>query len=266
MALPDSVRAFWYEMCALSNRATRTPWGVVATDPRFPLVWEANMACVMEAAPELTLGEIQSALHPALRQAGAVYEHVEFWEPSRIGPALEEARARRQHGDPDVVMVRQGTVQLAPLPADVEVQEVRVPEPRFWPWYRSSLAQFGMRLSETVLDQMMERTRSVSMPAGMRWFVATIDGEPAGYTSLISLAGVGYLDGVVTMPGFRSRGVATATILRAVEASGRAGDAEVFLLTDPAGNARPLYERLGFRVAAQVEGCTRLLDAAEDPA
>jgi ribosomal protein S18 acetylase RimI-like enzyme len=86
-----------------------------------------------------------------------------------------------------------------------------------------------------------------------------MNGEPAGYTSLLSSEGVGYLDNVVTMPPFRRRGVATGTVIAAVRSSLRSGDDRVFLLAERGGNAQRLYERLGFRVRSQIESYTRPL-------
>src|SRR5207247_8046361 len=99
--------------------------------------------------------------------------------------------------------------------------------------------------------------REVFLPAGMRWFVVSVAGEPAGYASLISLEGTGYLDNVVTMPAHRRRGIASAAVTAAVAASQRAGDDHVFLLAERAGDPQRLYERLGFRVAAPIESFTR---------
>jgi GNAT superfamily N-acetyltransferase len=260
MTLPEPVRSFWYAMCTLGQRSFRTPWGVVATDRRFPLVWEANLACVMEPSPDLTAEDIDSALHPALREAGAPYEHVEFWETSGLGPALEGAQRRAERRSPDVVMTFEGPAgDIPPRPPDLDIEEVTAPDADFWPWLRGSLAEYGMTLSDQVLDQLVDRFRTVLVPAGLRWFVAHLDGRRAGYAGLLSLSRVGYVEGVVTMPGFRGRGVASATVARAIRASTEAGDRALFLLTDPDGNARRLYERLGFRVAAAVEGCTRHL-------
>jgi ribosomal protein S18 acetylase RimI-like enzyme len=156
-----------------------------------------------------------------------------------------------------------------PLPAtsasEVHVNEVAHPDDAFWPWYRDSLSEFGLELSIDVLDQMVRRTREVFLPAGLRWFVGGIDGEPAGYASLLSLGGVGYLDNVVTMPGFRRRGVAGATVASAVSASRKAGDRHLFLLAEQDGDAQRLYEGLGFRVAAKVESYTARIPV-EDPA
>jgi predicted GNAT family acetyltransferase len=74
---------------------------------------------------------------------------------------------------------------------------------------------------------------------------------------------VGYLDNVVTMPPFRRRGVASATVTAAVGASLGSGDRHVFLLAEKDGDPQRLYERLGFRVRSPIESFTRLL--GEDP-
>jgi ribosomal protein S18 acetylase RimI-like enzyme len=118
---------------------------------------------------------------------------------------------------------------------------------------------------DEVLDQMVERTRAVFVPAGVRWFLGYVDGEMAGYTSLISLEAVGYLDSVVTMPEFRGRGLGAATVSRAIEASQVSGDQALFLLTEEDNPARRLYERLGFRVMAKVESFTRPLEGTASP-
>src|SRR5205823_11031672 len=117
--------------------------------------------------------------------------------------------------DPDVVMTFEGG-RIPPPSGVVDVVEVRAPDQDFWPWYRDSLSEFGTAPSAEVLDQMVERIRGVFLPAGLRWFVGHIDGRRAGYASMVAARGVAYIDNVVTMPGFRRRGVATATVSAAI--------------------------------------------------
>jgi ribosomal protein S18 acetylase RimI-like enzyme len=262
VSLPDFVRRFWYASIELGQRTARTPWGAVATDRRYPLVWDANNAAVLEPAKGLTTAAIRADLAPALHAAGAPYEHVEFWDTSAGGPALEEYRRTGQRPDPDVVMVLD---RPAPPGSGNSAQtlEVARPDRSFWDWYRESLREFGTAQSEDLLDQMTDRTAEVFVPAGLRFYVGLLDGQRVGYASLLSLEGVGYLDNVVTMPSFRRRGVATATVTAAVLASLAGGDRHVFLLAERDGEPQRLYERLGFRVCSPVESFTRLL--AEDP-
>jgi GNAT superfamily N-acetyltransferase len=255
MTLPEPVKRFWYAAMALGRGVERTPWGAVATDDRFPLVWDANSAAVLEPDGVTTAAGIREVLYPALAAAGAPYEHVEFWETEGQGSILEEFRREADIPDPDVVMVSEGTPPDAP-PTEVRVEEMTDPGTAFWPWYRESLREFGMALSEDVLDQMVRRTREVLLPAGLRWFVGHLDGRPAGYASLISLEDVGYMDNVVTVPELRRRGVATACVAGAVRTSTEGGDRLVFLLAERDGYPQRLYERMGFRTVAPVESFT----------
>jgi ribosomal protein S18 acetylase RimI-like enzyme len=262
MTIPDFVRRFWYASMELGQRTERTGWGAVATDRRFPLVWDANNAAVLEPDHGLRTEDIRAALLPNLRGAGAPYEHVEFWETAAGSPALEDFRRNGQRPDPDVVMVFDGPLPQPPA-GEVRVEEVTTPDRSFWSWYRDSLREFEMELSEDVLDQLVRRTRDVFLPAGLSWFVGILEGERAGYAGLISLEGVGYLDNVVTMPGYRRRGVAGAAVARAVRASMERGDRDLFLLASRGGDAQRLYEGLGFRVAAPIESFTTLLPSPE---
>jgi ribosomal protein S18 acetylase RimI-like enzyme len=270
MELPHPVRVFCRAAAELGEHSARTRWGVVMSDSRYPLIWDANNAAVLEPASNLTAEEIREVLLPELRAAGAPVEHVEFWDPSG-SQALEELRraqdpawrAHRPHTDAVMVFRPGAGAATGAARPGVGVEESLELDEDFWAWYRTSLPEFGDELSADVLDQMVARIRTLFVPAGLRFFVGWHDGQRAGYTSLLSLEGVGYLDGVVTMPGFRRRGVASATVLAAVEASRAAGDRFLFLLTETEGDARRLYERLGFRVASEVESFTRPLVSQE---
>src|SRR6266511_3750203 len=165
--------------------------------------------------PRFTAAAIRADLAPALHAAGAPCEHVEFWDISAGGPALEEYRRSGQRPDPDMVMVLD-RLALPGRGGSVQTLEVARPDRSFWDWYRESLHEFGTAKSEDLLDQMTDRTAEVFVPAGLRFYVGLLDGQRVGYTSLLSLERVGYLDNVVTMPSFRLRGVATATVTATV--------------------------------------------------
>ena len=264
MTLPEPIRDFWYAACDLEERSRRTPWGVVVTDSRYPRVWDANNAAVMEVSPDLTMDHIRSVLTPALNQSGATHEHIEFWETSVESPAILEMRRSGERPEPDVAMTFEGPTEPAlgaGLDHGVAVEELTRLDETFWRWYRDSLKEFRMELADDLLDQMVDRVRRVFLPH-MRFFVGYADGEMAGYTSLLSLAGVGYLDDVVTMPQFRRRGIASTTVTRSVQESLASGARAVFLLAEKNGAPQRLYERLGFLVRATIDSFTRPLQGA----
>jgi ribosomal protein S18 acetylase RimI-like enzyme len=256
--LPDPVRAFWYAACELGERVIRTPWGLVSTDSRYPIIYDANNASVLEPGQQPTLEDIRSVLHPALLEAGATQEHIEFWESTGRSPAQLELRKEGGRPQWDAVMVFEGPLAAAPA-SDVVVREITEPDEELWSWYSATRVEFGEANTPDVLDQLLARDRTVFHPAGLRWFIAFLDGEMGGVATLLSLESVGYVDGVVTLPAFRKRGVASATVARAVRASDDAGNRSLFLLTDDGSDAQRLYERLGFRTASTIETFSRPL-------
>lgn len=256
MTMPEPIKSFWYAFEELGETFVRTPWGVVVSDSRFPFVYDANHAGVLEAAPDLGAAEIRRALLPALRRAGAAHEHFEFMDLADAVPALEELMDESpEHTDPDVTMVYHGDGRA--LPSPFAVREVVEPDESFWDLHRRSRNEFGDEpLEEPVVEQLVGRDREVMVPAGLRFFAGFAGEEPAGFSSLISLAGVGYVDNVVTMPPFRRRGLAAATVTAAAAASRAAGDRALFLLAEDGGAPQRLYERLGFRVVCRNVGVT----------
>ena len=99
----------------------------------------------------------------------------------------------------------------------------------------------------------------VFVPAGMRFFAGRIGGEIVGFTSLIPRDGAAYVDNVVTLSAHRRRGVASATVTRALAEAEEQGIATVFLLAEENGDPQRLYEKLGFRVVSRAMGFTRPL-------
>jgi ribosomal protein S18 acetylase RimI-like enzyme len=256
--LPGPVRDFWYAASALGERFQRTPWGALMTDSRYPLIYDANNATVLEPAPDLTMDEVLAPLRPALREAGAHDEHIEVWETSVESHLLREIRRLAPAQRADVVMMFETGPPL-PDAALVEIREVAEPDESFWAWYEPMRAQYGEQMTQPVLDQLAARDRALFVPAGLRFLVGMVDGLEAGFASLLSLDGVGYIDNVITLPGFRRRGVATATVSAAVRTSLGRGDRTMFLLAEENGDPQRLYERLGFRTRSRIESLTRPL-------
>lgn len=257
MPLPEPFRAFFYAYESLSGRAHHTPWGLVTTDPTYPRVYDANKAMVLEPAPDLGFEDIAAELSPLLAGDGIAFEHYEFMDLSDGCPALDEARQRSGHVRPDVVMAHEGGGG-PPVPGDGSVEAIEITEPDedLWRAYRETRNDFGETMTDEVIDQLVRRDRDLFAPAGQRLFAGFVDGHLAGFTSLISLAGAGYIDNVVTLPPHRRLGVATTLVTRAVAESLAAQDQVAFLLAEMDRTPQRLYERLGFRVVRRAAGFT----------
>lgn len=264
MTLPAPLDRFWEAMARTNPVCEATAWGYLVADPRFPIVWDANHAAVLDAGDALGADELRDVARAFLRREGAAHEHIELWGLPTRSRLRDELRDRLGRDLPrDLLMAFEGDPAALPGPAEgIRIDEVTRPDHRLGEWLRRSRNEFGDGLSDAVLDQLVGRDLAVFRPLGLRWFVATVGTELAGYTSLVSLAGVGYLDGVVTMPAFRRRGVASSTVAAAVRASVDAGDELVHLLAEGDGGPRRLYEGLGFRARAVVESFTAPLEGA----
>ncbi|HEX2090704.1 MAG TPA: GNAT family N-acetyltransferase [Actinomycetota bacterium] len=255
MSLPTPLLPFWYEREA-TDYARRTHWGTVFADQRFRLIYDANRAGVLEEVGDLTLAEVRKELLPALEWAGSPHEHIEFWA-AQNAPAVDQIRAEGAEEKHDVVMLFEAPGP-APRHDEPEVREVVDLDQDFLDWYRASRDDFGEQTDYTpeVVDQFYRRDLDVFVPRGMRFFVGFVGRRKAGLATLQSVAGVGYLPSVVTMPEFRRRGVASALVRRVVDESLSSGDGLVHLLAEKDGAPQRLYERLGFRVVSTVVSFT----------
>lgn len=88
---------------------------------------------------------------------------------------------------------------------------------------------------------------------GARFFVARVDGEPAGVCELFVDGEDAQVEDVGTLVAFRNRGVARSVVLAACEAARAAGATRIFIVADDDDWPKQLYERLGFdRVGTDV--------------
>ncbi len=246
--LADDLIRFWSAMDAPLEVQRQEWWGAVVADRRFPDVWDTNYARVETADPTLALEEVAAALTPALETAGAATFHVVLVRPSDPSRLLTELTARGDRRSEDIVMVHEGPV---PQVLHGAVEELAVDD-RLWRGVAATLPAFGVTEPDTI-GQLLRLEREVMDPGGAkRWFgVADTSGELVAIGALVELAGLAYVDHVVTLPHARGRGHAGAIVTALVEAARRDGADPTFLLVDPQGPVA-LYERLGFREATRL--------------
>jgi GNAT superfamily N-acetyltransferase len=257
MSISPALAELFGFLDGLHEVVEQTWWGVVATDSRFPQLWEANYAAVDSATSDLTLEEVQEALLPALRRAGTDEEHIWVMHPEASSRLLDdlEARGRPLHWD---TLMRRGP-DRRPAEPEHRVEEVGEPGAEFWEVERLALREFGIT-EPRVVEQALRRHREVSAPAGKRWFVGRVEGGLAGIGSMLVHGDAAFVDDVVTFPPFRRRGVARSVVRAMLREAGSAGAGETYLFADQPGPIR-LYEGLGFEVVRRV--ATSLATAPE---
>ena len=246
------------ELCEV---VVRTPWGVVAADSRFPLIYDANYASVDVPSPDLALQDVEAVLLPALEKTGARHEQIVMIQPEVTTRLVRELEARGDRLRWDSVMKHRRPPE--PGLGGHRVGEVRDADDSFWTEQRRALREFEVT-DPDVVEQLVRRNREVLLPWGKRWFVAHLDGAPAGYGSLVVVDRVAYIDDVVTFPEARRRGVASSVMSHMLGVAEHAGASAVYLLADDPDPIR-LYGRLGFDEVARIAGVVTPLDEAGRP-
>ena len=99
---------------------------------------------------------------------------------------------------------------------------------------------------DDVVRQLVENRRVMAAAVDTRFFAGRVDGEIGSYCELYSEPRIGQIEDVFTLERFRKRGLARATVTRALDASREAGHDLTFLIADRDDWPKELYAKLGF--------------------
>src|SRR5205807_6239745 len=89
-------------------------------------------------------------------------------------------------------------------------------------------------------------------PLQVRYFGARADGRIAAYCELFQGSGVGQIESVMCLEGFRGRGLGKAVVAHALAESKAAGHELTFLVADAGDWPKELYRKLGFDAVGSV--------------
>ena len=206
----------------------------------LPRVWSRNYLVadtdLAEASTELLVAESDRILGGA----GLRHGKVELYD--------EEAGARLEPGfrelgwevHCDVLMVAR---REPDRPADLSVaEEVSIEE--LEPVWTEDTGREPFD-AETV-RQLVANKWVVMASRDTKFLAARVDGAIASYCELYSHGGVGQIEAVGTLDEFRNRGLARATVSRALAASREAGNDLTFLMAREDDWPKELYRKLGF--------------------
>jgi GNAT superfamily N-acetyltransferase len=99
---------------------------------------------------------------------------------------------------------------------------------------------------ESVVDQFTDQHRHYERAVGARFFLGSVDGEPAGVCELWMDGPDALVEHVDTLEEFRNQGVARSVVLAAVQAAKDAHAERIFIAADDNDWPKELYGRLGF--------------------
>ncbi len=255
MTVLDPLLRYWHAQDELFERVEPHPWGAVVSDPRYPMIQEANYARV-EARSPVAYSGVEAELLPALRRSGAARAHVVIFHPETQLDLLAEASTRGERLTWDLVMEHTGPPAAT---RDRRAHEVLSFDGGFWRVYRGTARLFGIE-DEAVLDQLQALERDLLIPTGRRWFEVREEDEVVSIAALLVLGDVAYLDHVVTIPAAGGRGHAGALTHRLVAEAFAVGVERIYLLAEPEGAAAAMYERRGFRPVTRIASWVSPLD------
>lgn len=235
----------------LGRRAARReepfPFGVAHFHDELPRVWSRNYLLAERNLVGATAALLAAEADRILGGLGLMHRKVEVNDEA-VGARLEpEFKSLGWDVHCDVLMVARGKPDR---PIDTSLVEEVAADELDAVWRAGIQAEpYG---GEDVVNQLVANKRVLMEAIGTRFFAARVDGAIASYCDFYSDGTIGQIEAVGTLEEFRNRGLARATVLRALEASREAGNDLTFLMALRDDWPKELYRKLGFEEIGRV--------------
>jgi GNAT superfamily N-acetyltransferase len=220
-------------------------------DDALPQMWILNQVYVLGAQPELDAAALDAELD---RHLGDLPHRRATVEDDATGRRLVEGMQERGYRAERLGVMLLGDPPPAPAPG---IAREEADDDRF----RAVELTLAMESREQPLDLAEKlvagRARLRAARPGTRTFLGSRDGVDACTVTLYADGRIAQIEDVGTLLPHRGRGLASATLSLAVHEALSTGHDLVFLYVDADEGPVPLYERLGFRTAAQLWTFTR---------
>jgi ribosomal protein S18 acetylase RimI-like enzyme len=238
-----------------SEQVEEFDWGRLFVNPKTDELWRDNFLEV--DSDELGADDLAALADDLLGGRGFGHRYVTPRDPRR-GEKLEAGfRGLGWEVERNLFMVLRRSPGRQGSPA-AEVPRAEIEE------VRRAVAEADPDFSPAAVDQRLVRDARFDPIANGRWFAAPADGKPGAACVLYELDGIGQVETVVTKPEVRGRGLATAVVLAAVDASRHAGHELTFIVADADDWPWKLYERLGFDPVGEHRAFLRKPDQLRD--
>ncbi len=233
-------------ICGIADRAAQVKepsrYGVAHLYPDLPSVWSRNYLFANENLADATAEALAAETDRILGPLGLRHRKVELIHAEagdRLEPGFRELGWDSECG---VIMVARRDpdrdVDLS-IADEVGLDELAAA------WSEGWRAEPRVH-NEDVVRQLVDNRRVMSEAVQARFFATRVDGRIASYCELYFDDRTGQIEDVVTLEPFRNRGLARATVSRALEESRAAGHDLTFLIADRDDWPKKLYEKLGF--------------------
>ena len=227
------------------------PWahGTVARAPDVPNYYDYNLARVEGGDPGLDAEALAAAAEPALE--GLAHRRIEVEDVAagaRLRPGFEAmgwvterlAFLHRELPGPEVA---------APAGAELRVDGFEASRPLRLAWQGES--PWGDPPDFVLTEE------AVAARRGTRSAIGSVDGEPAGFAAFSAAGDAVEVELVFCLPGRRGGGLGGALVARALTEAAAGGARQALIEADDEGDAKRLYERLGFRTVWRRHSFTR---------
>jgi GNAT superfamily N-acetyltransferase len=223
------------------THSEKTRFALLVRTPELPLRHDSNYVLVDALPAEVTANELAEDATSAAASAGLSYCHLFVRDEAtgeRLGPQFV---ALGWEVTWSVVMAH---VRPPERPVDTSVA-TEVDWATLRPAREADILRYPWG-SPAVAAQLLAARQL--LPVKSRYFAVLVDGEPVSWTDLYLEGDTAQVEAVGTLEAHRSRGYASAVVMRAIEEARRAGAELVFLVALADDWPRGLYARLGFDV------------------
>ena len=222
--------------------------GVALFDPELPDVWSRNYLLLDVPQAGLSASELAEEVDVLFRPARLRHRKIEVFDDESGAQLAPGFRELGWHPECDVIMVAKRPPDR--LVDTTSVDEVSLDDlvPTWNEGWRMDPAVFG----EDVAKQLVENKRRLGSVIETRFFAARMDGEVASYCELYSDGRTAQIENVLTLERFRNRGLARATVSKALDEARAGGHDLIFLIANRDDWPKELYEKLGFDVVGQI--------------
>jgi GNAT superfamily N-acetyltransferase len=217
-------------------------YGVAHLHSDLPSVWSRNYLFANQNLDGATAEELAAETDRILGGRGLRHRKIELID-AEAGNRLEPGfRELGWDSECDVIMVARRDPDQ---PVDTSlVGEVGLDELAA-AWADGWRAEPRVE-NEDVVRQLVDNRRVMAAAVDTRFFAARVDGQIGSYCELYFDDRTGQIEDVLTLEPFRNRGLARATVSRALDESRSAGHDLTFLIADRDDWPKQLYAKLGF--------------------
>jgi len=226
------------------SASTEVPsrFGAAYLNLEVPSVWSRNYLLATENVTEASADDLAAETDRIMGGALLRHRKVELTDDA-AGERLEPGfRALGWASECDVIMVSRRDPDR-PVETSI-VDEVSLDDlvAAWTDGWRTDPAVLG----DEVMRQLVENKRDLSAVVDTRFFAARVDGEVASYCELYSDGHIAQIENVLTLDRFRKRGLARATVSKALGEARKGGHDLIFLIADERDWPKELYGKLGF--------------------